>query len=189
MKTRGTALIAWGAVGIAIIAWSMYGMFLSSIWSEHDARTLRMTDAQEAAARESTSIRLHALARDTKGLRDQLEGLAHVDVLDVANTIQNAGKLAGVKIKIGNVLSSSATQDDAQNPPALNEIDFLVEAEGSFAALTRATALFETLPIPSFLKSVELERELSSNSESKEQDGMWRMMAHILVLSSSNISS
>lgn len=188
MKIRLITLIVWGSVLAALGAWMAVVMFLMVMWTQKDARLTQITDAEETAARESASIRLHALARDTQNLREQLDGLAQVDALEVANMIEGVGKLAGVKVKIGNVLAESAKQGSTLTTPTLREINFFVETEGSFAALMHATALFETLPVPSVIKSTEFKRALSSASKSQSQVGAWNATTHILVLSASDAS-
>jgi len=71
----------------------------------------------------------------------------------------------------------------------LRAVSFLVEAEGSFAALMRTAELFETLPLPSSVQNLELERALSLNESAGKTVALWRLTARISVFTSSEIPS
>ena len=189
MKTPRITLFAWIAVAAALIAWGVGWMFLSSIRVELDARGAQLAGAQDVTARENASMRLHALARNTKDLRAQLDGLAQIDVLGIANMVESVGKIAGVKIKIGGALSGTMNEpQNAGSVPALNSLRFVVTTEGSFSALMHTAALLESLPMLSSIEQLDLERTPSTGAlESRSL--IWRMTTNIRVLSAANISS
>ncbi|GEM_PF-1076062 len=186
MKTRGITLGAWIAIAAAAAAWAAVAAFAWTIQAEMSTRSSQAADARNTATLEDATIRLHALARDTKDLRDQLDSLAQTDVLTVVNTIESVGQVTGVAVKIGDVVPTAAAPATDPNAPTLYEATFVVETDGSFQALMRTAALFEHLPLLSSVDNLELER-VSSDPQGKS--GTWHGTARIRVLSTSPFSS
>lgn len=188
MKAKRITLIVWSAVALSLVAWTGVVMFALAIQSQKDASFSHVTDADAALARESAALRLHALSRDTKDARAQLDELVQADFLAIADTIEGVGKISGVKIKIGGAAPESGQQPQALNSPALNAVDFVVEAEGSFAKLMHTVALFETLPVLSSIQNLELERVSVSSEAGASKKAAWRLSGRIKVLTTHNIS-
>lgn len=165
-------------------------MFGGSFRAELAARGAFIADARQSAARESNAIRLHMLARDTKDARDQLDALTRTDVLSIANMIEEVGKAAGIKVKIGDVLSGSSIQSPTvpsapadPNALALHDTVFLIETDGSFPSLMHAVVLLEQLPLISSIQDLELRR----TSITSGGGGMWHATIHIHALSTTLI--
>ena len=185
MKARNNTWIAWGCVLVAIAAWAGVAMFALAIQARVKARSSQLTKVESAATVANKALLLNTLARDTKDLRGQLDNLTQVDALGVVNIIEGVGKITGTKVTISNALSNTELrQTNSTSTPALHSLSFLVGVEGSFSALMRAAALFETLPVLSSVQSLEFERIVQTT---RSKVAMWRMTAQIIVLSSSNI--
>ncbi len=187
MKMRKITFVAWGAVAIALAAWVAVAMFAWTIFTQESERSSRATDAEAVTARETASLRLRALARDTKSAREQLDALTKTDVLRIADMIEEVGKSAGVNVKI------NGAEPETVQPPtkaqSLYAINFLVETEGAFPALMYAAALFENLPVFSSVQSLEFERAQNSDSSAKNKKALWRLNARIKVMTTADISS
>ena len=181
------SLIAWGMVAAAMFAWILAAMFAWTIFAEESQRNWRIGDAEEAAARETAALRLHALARDTKNAREQLAALTEADVLGIANMIESVGKSTGVKIKINGAEPESDRQDASTKVQTLNAVNFLVETEGTFASLMHTASLFENLPAISVVQSLEFERLQTSDSIDKNKKPLWRLIARIKVMTTAGI--
>ena|SRR3990167_7242811 len=187
MKRKNLSLITWGTVAIALFAWILVVMFARTILTEEGQRNWREGDAQEANARETVSLRLHVLARDTKSAREQLDLLTKTEVLEIANMIESVGKSTGVKIKINDAEPASYQQATNAKPQTLNAIDFLVETEGSFRALAHTSILFENLPMLSSVQSLEFERIRDSEGSAKNKTPLWRLRARIKVMTTAHL--
>lgn len=186
MRARQTTFLAWGAVVAAFAAWTMMILFAFSIRSQQEARFADATESETAAARESTALRLHALVRDTKSAREQLDDLTRADFLSIADTIEGVGKVTGAKLKISGALPAPGDREQSGGT-TLNETDFIVEAEGSFSALMHTAVLFENLPILSSMRSLEFQKTAVAGDGKKP--AAWRLSARIRVLTAQNISS
>ena len=189
MNMRPITLFAWLAVAGAVIAWGAFSMFALNIMSQESAIRSHATDAEAITARESTALRLHALARDTKNERDRLDSLASAEVLEIADIIEGVGESAGVKVKIGGAVPEISSQQSAGGAPSLSAIGFQVEAEGAFPAVMHAAMLFENLPVLSSVQSLELTRAQGGEVSSKTKIQLWRLSARIQVMPTADISS
>jgi len=190
MKTQNIAIYAWVAITVAIAAW--VGVFIYAGWISRqlDTHQSQATDMQSISEREMEAIRLHALVRDTKNLRAQLDGLTRTDVIGVANIIESIGKIVGAKVKIGAATPEAIEQKgSSNNTSGLRAVSFVVESEGTFASLMNTAALLETLPMISSIQGMEIERAPLSSGPNSTKQVMWRLVAHIRVLTSADISS
>jgi hypothetical protein len=187
---HNVGIFAWVTALAAAVAWIGVFMYAAWITEKLDARSSQTANAQSISEREIADVRIHTLARDTLNQRTQLEGLAHFDVISVADTIEGIGKIAGVKLTIGSATSESTKpKKGATGGAQLHAVSFVVEASGTFSALMYAAALLETLPVPSSVESLEFEHvPLSAVSESAASSG-WRLIARIRVVTASDISS
>ncbi|OGG74536.1 hypothetical protein A3A37_00615 [Candidatus Kaiserbacteria bacterium RIFCSPLOWO2_01_FULL_52_36] len=190
MKISRTTLISLGMIALAVITWGAVVLFANGVRAQRDARLLQIAYSQEIALRENISIRLHALARDTKSLREKLEGIVQVDVLGIVNMIEGVGKITGVKIKINDASpGASWRQFSAAGAPLVQEINFLVDMEGSFPSLMHTAALFEKLPTPSYVQSLELGYLPQSGDNLRNKSEVWHGTINIRALSASDVSS
>jgi hypothetical protein len=185
MSIRPIALFAWLTVTAALVAWGAFAMFARNIISQEREIKSRATDTEMVAARESAALRLHALVRDTKNAREELDGLAKSEVLEVADAIESVGKFARVKVKIGGATPESSAQQ-LDGIPSLRALDFRVEAEGAFAALMHAVLLFENLPALSSIQNLEFTRIESDGTAAKTKIPIWRLSVRIRVMTTAD---
>lgn len=159
------SFIAWGVLGVAILSWGGFAFFV------HTLNTARVAYADSAAIYEAESLRgegatrLRAIVRDSEAERAALESIVRISLLDAAETIEAAGRTAGAtNVSIGEASpgSSSASQK-------LSTYTFVVNAQGSFASLTRAVSLLEALPLPALVEQFEISKT----------DTTWRLTARL----------
>ena len=171
---------SWIVLGAGIGAWILVFFF---IWHIEEKKQLLRSSQASVARLESertSSLQLVSMARDTKDVRSRLDALVRVEVVSMVDTIDTVGKDAGVFIQIGQAIPESA-----KNGP-LRSVTFQMSAEGSFAALSRAIALFETLPIPSSVEQVRFTYTGGSDSGAK---GRWHMSARLRIMTTADIPS
>lgn len=189
MKMRKITFIAWGAVALALMAWVLVAMFAWAIFMQESERSSLASDTEAAAARETAELRLHALARDTKSAREQMDVLAKTEVLRIADMIEEVGKFAGVEVKINGASPEPAQPQTNGKTPVPRAVDFMVESKGTFASLMHAAALFENIPAISSVQNLELERVQNYDSSPKNKTPFWRLNARIKILTTADISS
>lgn len=189
MKIHSITIIAFSAVAAALIAWGSFGMFAWNIWSEEASISSNTNSAEAITERQSVSLRLRSLTRETKSARDRLDSLAGSEVLGIANIIEGVGKSTGVPVKISGAIQSSPSPKAKTPAPILHPIVLIVEAEGSFASLMHTAQLLENLPILSSLQSLELDYVQNYSDSVKTKKQVWRLSARIQVMTTSNVSS
>src|SRR3989344_2866512 len=146
MHRLPVSYLSWLTLAVAIVLWVGVGFAAWTISHEESARTVRMTQEEEESIQQAAMLRLHMLARETRGARTELENIAHRDVVEILDLIEGAGRDAGISVKIGESLSADSTSD-----APFGSATFVVEASGTFAQVVHAAALFESLPAPSSL--------------------------------------
>lgn len=133
------------------------GLLVWTLWADEAARAAQISAAQSASTKTADAQRLQSIARDSADDRAALDVLAHTDIISIVDTIDALGGEAGVKLTIG-----QATPDDASLESVagsgLHALAFDIEGNGSFGALMKAVALFETMPIPAQLEQLHLAR-------------------------------
>ncbi|MDO8514407.1 MAG: hypothetical protein Q7S50_02590 [bacterium] len=177
--------IALCTLGALVLAWAAVGYFAWTIHSDEIARTVYVEDIQQSSMKDASAVRAHALAEETVKERTQLDELLKVDVVSIANMIESVGKAVGVEMKLGAAQPENAPASDTSI--RINAVGFVVEAQGKFSALMRAVQLFETLPVPSSVLRIDIERTPSSGSGSALAP--WHMNVYIRVLTTADISS
>lgn len=183
MLQKHSAYFSWWALIAAVLVWIFVGLFAWTIHAEKEARMSRDYDSEYVSATQDASLRLRALARDTRVERALLDQLAETDVTQIIDTIESAGRDAGVALEIGQALS--APSGDAPSPA--KTVSLFVSAEGTFSAVMRATRLLASLPIPSLIEEIQFEHTASSGSGTTKSD--WRLGIRILFLTTADISS
>ena len=174
---------AISVVVLALAAWGLVGYFAWTITRDEDKRVMDAREAQLVAIRNAQAIRTHALALDAAGGGAKLRELLDLDVVSVSNMIEEAGKAAGGKGKLGNAQPERDATSDGLAIPA---VGFIVTADGKFQELLHVARLFEALPIPSSVTRLDIERAPTSSGG---VSGTWHMNAYIRVLTTSDISS
>lgn len=176
--------LAWGCLFLALMAWGGVWLFADYIGREEERHLTLLAEIQQSSARQGSQTRTHALAKETKQERSSLADIFKTDVVSVANLLTATGKLAGVKMKLSGALPEVAPEV-APGGQSLQAVGFVVQADGTFAALMRAAQLFEALPIPSSLTRLDLQYIPGSGSSG----GTWHMNAYLFVFTTSSIST
>ncbi len=183
MKTS-IQFIAIGLTVAAMLAWAGVIYAGRYILSEASARASTAVTAEQELDRVAYAQRLKSLAADTQADRDRLHALTHANIVSIVNTIEAASREIGVNAQVNNALPVGQSEILPGGVP-LETIVFVVEAQGTFAQLMRAAALFEHLSLPSSVEQLELERSVNAATGAAS----WRLMARIRVLTTSNVSS
>ncbi len=167
---------------LALCAWGLVGFFAWTISADESARVASTENAQREAIMGASSIRTHALAVDTAKEGEALKKLLNVDVVSASYMIEEVGKIAGVKVMLGDAQPEKLPESGGV---ALKAIGFTVTAQGKFSDLMRAVRLFETLPIPARVVRLDIQH----TPDSSKASNLWQMNIYIRVLTTSDISS
>lgn len=172
--------VAFVVFALSLAAWGGVWFLFSDISGRLAARADALSSAGQQASQQGSEIALHALVADTVEGRAQLDAAVDTDVVGIAGAINAAGKSAGARTTIGSasvVASASST--------GVSELEFVVQATGTFAQVWRTAELFQTLPLPS--SASELDFEQIPNAA--PSGALWQLTAHIDVLTSAQVSS
>jgi hypothetical protein len=167
-----SSILAWCTLALGLGAWGGTLYLADRIAFESEARTFAATNQEQASQKQMSAIRTRALAEETKDERAELERLLGSDVVALANTIESAGKSAGVAVRISDALPESAGN-------IMQAVGFVIEAQAGFASLMRVVAVLESLPLPVSIEQLELEHTAGSGGNA----GSWRLSARLRILS------
>ena len=163
---RSRSWTAWVVLAVAVLAWCGYGYEIVLLSNGRAAYAVALDEKQQDDVKGEAALKLHTLIESSKGQRDSVAALVQRSILDAVTTIENAGKTAGTKnVSIGEATPVAAVSKGTA------AYDIIVVAEGTFAEVTRAEALFERLPLASSLQQFGLEHLGSS----------WHLTARIRV--------
>ncbi len=176
MKIKITYL-TWPLFSLALLAWTGVALFAWTIRSDEADHMLRAQTLQEYESKETTAMRLHSIAQDTKEERAKLESIVRMDVVSIVNLIESTGKAAGVNVTVSNVIP------EGEAGSGLVATGFVIEARGRFSTLMRVVQLFESIPISSTIGRLDI--EYIPNQDVRA----WGMSAYIRVLTAEDISS
>ncbi len=180
MQSSRITLLSWTTLVVALCAWGLVGYSVWTIMNGKEARASANISSEQAALRQTTSLRVHALARDTKEERAALDAYANHDVLSIVNTIEQVGKDAGVEIDMGQGLAPGDSPTSA-----VHTISFIVEARGTFADVMHAATLLHSLAIPSKVEGMDFELV----TEGGGSKSFWRLTTRMEVLTIAQITS
>src|SRR3990167_231014 len=183
MFQKYSAYLSWPAFLAAVLIWLSVGLFAWTIRAEKQMRASKDFDTEFIATTQDASLRLRALARDTREERALLDQIAGADITRIVDTIERAGRDAGVALEIGQALS--APSGDTPNPA--NAVSFFVSAEGTFAAVMRAARLLASLPLPALIEEVQFERIAAAPGRGGA--AKWQLGVRIRFFTTSDISS
>lgn len=186
MKIKVTYLV-WILFPAAVLAWAAVGLFAWIIATDEVDRALYVQVMQETESKEAIATRLHAIVQDTAEQRAQLDSILRMDVVSIVDMIEEVGKAAGVRITVSNAIPENVPPSQAAGGAGIIATGFVVEAQGRFSTLMRVVQLFETLPIPSTLGRLDMERTAKPGNLGTSDT--WRMNAYIRVLTTADISS
>lgn len=172
MSISRTTFLAYGVFALTCIAWGFVFWIGWRVWNAEDVIALQASNVEQVAAREASLMRLRSFVRETRLEREELRKRAANDIIQAVQVIEGAGKTAGILFEIGDAVSE---EDNVK--ANIRTISLTVKARDTFARLTHAIALLETLPIPSKLFQFQLEKVPGTNEE-------WTLAArtHIVVL-------
>lgn len=156
------------------------------ISAQDSVRAEKKAGIDEKAILHSKTLRIHALARDTNTERAKLDDLARVDLTEMLESIEQVGRDAGISVEIGQAVYTPNSKFGSN----VRSVLFVVEGKGSFSKVIHAVALFESLPVPSFVEEMEFEMIPEGVSGSKKSSaGVWNLVMRIRFISTAEISS
>lgn len=170
---------------LAVAAWTGVVYFAQSIQQQESDLASAAQSQEQTSDAQTSSVRLHALAQDSAAESATLDSVLGSDVASIVSTLQATGKSAGVDVTLSGALPESAPSADAA-ASQINAIGFVVEGSGTFTALMRVAELLETLPLPSSVQQLDLQRV---NDSSGAPTTTWHLNAYLRVLTSADISS
>ena len=171
---------------LAILAWAGVGFFITTVQSALGDRSAHVQQLQQQSDQSSQVSYLHSLVTDTAPKRAKLDALANVDPASLADTINSAGKAAGINIQISS--ASQGTVLSADGKTTSQALTFLATTQGSYAAVMYALQLLETLPLPSTIQTIQMMRSPSVPG-APAADPTWQMNAQIRILTAPSVSS
>ena len=177
---RRTTYLAWLSIAGAVALAAGVGLLALTVEKNTAARVAHALEEVQHSIRQANKIRAHALARETRLDRDALDVLVTNDVLQMIGVIERVGTDAGVRIEIGQSLA--ALPGTLEQP--LNTVGFVVQADGSYAALLHAVELFHSLPYPSAVDQVQFEF-----AEDEGKAGVWKLSVRLRFFTISELPS
>lgn len=167
----------WFALTVMIILWALavYG-YLSIEQQKNNYATL-VANANAEAQTVAQASRLHGLMNETKGERAALSGVISADVIALVDAVDAVGKTIGIDIQVSNVQPEAPKKGAPAGAPI--PVGFVVQAQGSYAQISRLIELLTALPIPSTVQQFELARSGTS----------WGITVKVRALTASEISS
>lgn len=184
---RNIGILAVAASVAAVAGWTGVFMYASWISAQLDTLKSQAADLQSVSARDIASIKTHALARDTKDFRDQLDGITHSDVIGIADTLESVGRIAGVTLNIGSAAQELEKKKSTDSTAALHAVSFVVEAAGTFSSVMHAAALLENLPLVSSVQDMEFENVAALSGSGSAKSTAWHVTARIRVVTTADI--
>ena len=185
MRHLDTVYASWFALFLALLLWVGVGYFSRAISVEESERALRKADVENASAAQTTALKLHALARETKPMREKLSDITRADAIEILHEIEGVARDSGIPIGIRQALTTSAP-DSASS---LRSAAFVVETEGTFSEVIHAVALLDTLPAPSLINQLQLEKVSATAEAARKSGSRWRAVVHMNFLTTAEISS
>lgn len=178
MTTR--AYLAWVGMVLGIAAWG--GLVWTSLYlvSQGAVRAAHVQKTDASVVERASRARAAIVAQATTRERANLERLAAQDASSIIRAIEQAGKDAGVPVKIGQVIAPQETENSIVHSPA-----FVIEATGSFASLVRVAELLDSLPIPSRVEQFQLSQAGGTDRAKRS----WILSVRVQVMTTDSISS
>lgn len=170
---------SWLALLAAITLWAGVGYFAWMITAAAEEHSSKIASMEQEELESATALRLHALARDTKDERAKLEQISGADILEILDTIEALARDTGVPIQTG---APSISSNEAS---PVRVASFIVEAQGTFTQVAQAVALLESLPVPSALDELQLER--TPDREGSKPARNWRVVTQVRIFTTADI--
>src|SRR3989344_7592842 len=177
MKFSPSSYLSFGALLLALLLWSGVLYFARTISAAAEGHRDDLAGMEQQTAEQAAALRLHALSRETKDDRSRLDALSSFDLAEILDAIEALARDVGVPVEI--TQAPSITSSEAS---PIRTAVFSIEAQGTFAEVARVVALLETMPIPSSLDEVRLERVALSATRSA-----WRTIITVRFLTTADI--
>jgi hypothetical protein len=174
------SITAYILLALALVAWGAVALFALQIGNSENDHAAAAAASQQNSDQAAAAQQIRALAADTAVQRAQLSDLVSVDVVSVANLIAAAGKAAHVDLTLG-----QAAPETVPDGSPVGAVGFVVDGQGTFSSLMRASQLLETLPVPSSVERLDLS-EVPGDATTPTS---WHLDLELRVLTSSSISS
>ena len=186
MNSTPVTYLAWATFVILIFVTAGVVYLGWAVSSEESAQAERHVALEQMLQQQTSTIRLHSVARETKGAREKLENIMRTDVVEILDTIEAVARDTKIPIEIGQAVSSPS----ADPASLVHGATFVIQAEGSFSGVMHAAALLESLPIPSLISDLQFERlPPQSVGGGKGRRGSWRVVLRMRFLTTADVSS
>lgn len=172
-----SSLRGWLALIVAVVLWVLVAYLVQSIEQQKNNYAVLISEIEKETQLMAQASRLRGLMNDTKDSRAALSGFVSADVIGLVDTVEAVGKTIGVELQISNVQPEAQKKGTLAGAPV--PVNFVVQANGSFAQMTRLVELLNVFPIPGTIQQLELTHPGS----------MWHLTARVRVLTASEISS
>lgn len=175
--TSHTVYFSWIMLLVTVLVWVVFGFFVWQVGVEQERYATARAEGKLREEQEKTGGQLHTLVRETEGERHALEALVQSDVVAAASAIEAAGAASGATVVVEGATSEQVGE-------GIRAITVVANLEGTFQSLMRAVTLFESLPFPSKVESLDIE---SSSGDTRSAKSLWRMSAKIRFITTSTI--
>jgi hypothetical protein len=178
IKLMSWILLVFAIASCAGVGYAAQMIRATALQRSNDTQ-LAMTKANQSAMNQ----KVQALAEVTKEKREELALLAAADVVTVIDTIDAAGRSAGIEAKVSDA-SVAGTLPLGKSGDTLRAVMFSVQGDGSMAQVMHAAQLYERLPLLSSVDQIEIVR----NNTSDPKQPAWHITARIKVLTLIQVS-
>ncbi|MBI5003839.1 hypothetical protein HZC00_01975 [Candidatus Kaiserbacteria bacterium] len=185
MSKSTSTYVAYGAFVATVCVWAGVGFFVNHIQDKRIAYTARMAEAAQQANVAADAAKLRILANNNSERAAKLDTIMSSDVPMIVEMIKSVGTVAGVPVKISGALPTSVPK----NQKGVQAVAFILESTGSFSAMMRVLALFESLPLPSSIEIVDLSREGQGAGVSSHVSQSWHLNLKLRVITTATVSS
>lgn len=182
MHGRILIYTASGFAAAALLAWGAFAGALLLLSHERAAYAEAHAAADQSSERSAAAALLHVLVRDTTADRQKLESFFESDILEEVRVIESVGDSVGVPLKISN--ATSPDEEKKKGKSVVQTITLDVAAEGTFSKLMHASELLQSLPFPSDVLELSLERV----PESAANSGPWALHARVALTAAADSS-
>ncbi|MBI4093482.1 hypothetical protein HY417_00815 [Candidatus Kaiserbacteria bacterium] len=178
-KFSPSPYLSVGTLLLALLLWSGVLYFARTISAAAERHRADLAGMEQQTAEQATTLRFHALARETKDDRSHLDALSSFDLAEILDAIEALARDAGLPVEITQAPSITSSESSP-----IRTASFSIEAQGTFAEVARVVALLETMPIPSSLDEVRLERVAGEASTARRA---WRAITTVRFLTTADI--